>query len=293
MHDTAYAIGLAAMRIYAPREGMIVEIGSADVNGSLRLGVPPETKYVGLDLASGAGVDVVMAGNASLPVAAGVADMVIATSVLEHDDTFWETFIEACRIAKVGGFIYLNVPSNGKVHHHPLDCWRFYPDAGLALERYSRRSLWPSTLVESFIADRREDCWNDFVAVFRRGEGAVVPRQRLSDLFAGRSARTIDSPKEEAHESWPEDMIIIRSLRERIEQLERECQLRKAMADNSSASGEGLASKILMSPFTSAEKLPLCFDPVRYLALHKDLFDANVDPYEHYIQYGRSENRRL
>ena len=28
---------------------------------------------------------------------------------------------------------YLNAPSNGEFHRYPVDCWRFYPDAGGAL----------------------------------------------------------------------------------------------------------------------------------------------------------------
>jgi SAM-dependent methyltransferase len=39
--------------------------------------------------------------------------------------------------------------------------------------------------------------------------------------------------------------------------------------------------------------LPIEFDPKIYLAIHKDIADAGVDPVQHYLFYGRQEGRRL
>jgi hypothetical protein len=49
------------------------------------------------------------------------------------------------RVVKSGGFIYLNAPSNGYVHNHPLDIWRFYPDAGIALEKWAKKIIYQQT----------------------------------------------------------------------------------------------------------------------------------------------------
>jgi SAM-dependent methyltransferase len=39
--------------------------------------------------------------------------------------------------------------------------------------------------------------------------------------------------------------------------------------------------------------LPIEFDPKIYLAIHKDVADAGVDPVQHYLFHGRQEGRRL
>src|SRR3982750_82046 len=135
MHDTAFRIGTLAMQVYTQLESAsILEIGAQIVNGSLRSSAPPTTKYLGVDIEEGEGVDLVVNPGEPLPLDDGQFDLVMATSVFEHDMAFWRTFLEMCRKAKPGGHIYISAPSNGKVHRYPRDCWRFYPDAGSALK---------------------------------------------------------------------------------------------------------------------------------------------------------------
>jgi len=189
MHDTAYALGSRFLELYSPPgDFLAVEIGAQDVNGTLRTALPSRASYIGIDIEAGRNVDVVATG-AVLPLASGIADIVLASSVFEHDPTFWRTFCELCRITKPGGYIYVSAPSNGVVHRFPQDCWRFYPDAGAALANWAQRSDLPVTLVESFIADQGRELWNDFVAVFVRG----APPDPHPTVFAhtGFSARNI------------------------------------------------------------------------------------------------------
>ena len=170
MHDTALQIGaLVFERYLPPRKTRVLEIGSYDVNGSLRDHAPRTAKYVGLDFEAGKGVDHVVDDCDTWPVEDGSFDLVAASSVFEHDGTFWRTFLAMCRKAKAGGFIYIGAPSNGGVHRFPLDCWRFYPDAGRALEKWGQDNGFDITLIESFVADRKVDTWNDFCAVFQLG----------------------------------------------------------------------------------------------------------------------------
>lgn len=170
MHDTAFHIGSLAMNIYADlRADSILEIGSQSVNGSLRDNALPTTHYVGLDIQDGDGVDIVVEPSKPFPVDDNSFDLVIASSVFEHDPFFWVTFLEMCRATKDGGYIYINAPSNGLVHRYPQDNWRFYPDSGRALAQWAVSQGLAVTLVESFIAKREQDIWNDFVAVFRKG----------------------------------------------------------------------------------------------------------------------------
>jgi SAM-dependent methyltransferase len=171
MHDTALAIGRAAMEFYWRRPGgLIVELGSYDVNGSLRPHAPADAHYVGLDMEAGPSVDVVVSPSMRLPLRDDVADLILTSSAFEHDAFFWDTFLELMRVLKPGGFLYLSAPSNGTYHRHPTDQWRFYPDAGKCLETWGRHRGIPTSLVESFIADRQGDVWNDFVAVFAKSD---------------------------------------------------------------------------------------------------------------------------
>ena len=236
MHDTALAIGEQFFRLYARSSTpTIVEFGSMNVNGSLRDVAPKDATYVGLDLEAGPGVDVVVSPGQPVPVCSGYADLVVSSSALEHDALFWTTFEVMCRICKPGGYIYINVPSNGFVHAYPLDCWRFYPDAGIALETFSTRGHHPVTLIESFVAERREDFWNDFVAVFQRGGADPDDRERLHPLFPVRNVYDLRS-KDRLHvDHRSEDQRLLDNLRLERRQLiashvERERVLRTDVA---------------------------------------------------------------
>lgn len=146
-----------------------MDLGSQDVNGSLRSVAPPSSDYVGVDFAEGRGVDVVISDPYKLPFDDGEFDVCVSSSCYEHSEFFWLSFLEALRIVKAGGLLYLNVPSNGPFHRYPVDCWRFYPDAGIALERWGAHNGLEVELLESFVGNRQTGVWNDFVAVFSKG----------------------------------------------------------------------------------------------------------------------------
>lgn len=181
MHDTALAHAEAFFALYGTRARNALDFGSRNVNGSMRSVCPPAIAYTGVDMEAGTGVDVVVAPGQILPFDKDHFDLVLSSSCLEHDPCFWETFLELMAVLAPGGYAYLNVPSNGRYHRHPLDCWRFYPDSGLALALWARRSGHDITLVESFIASRRDAEWNDAVLIFTKGP-VVLPRQLLADI---------------------------------------------------------------------------------------------------------------
>jgi SAM-dependent methyltransferase len=224
MHDTAFQIGSLAMNIYADlRTDAILEVGSQSVNGSLRDNALPTTRYTGVDIEEGEGVDIVVEPNKPLPVEDDSFDLVIASSVFEHDPFFWSTFLEMCRATKQGGYIYINAPSNGLVHRYPQDNWRFYPDAGRALAQWAVSQGMAITLVESFIAKREKDIWNDFVAVFRKGRiTKTLPKVFLhehvscTDVITWKS-KDITNPSERT-----EDVILLHEAVERARAAEDE-----------------------------------------------------------------------
>ena len=65
-------------------------------------------------------------------------------------------FNEALRVLKPTGLLYINAPSNGAYHRYPVDCWRFYPDSGVALQNWGNRSGYECALLEFFIGVRKK-----------------------------------------------------------------------------------------------------------------------------------------
>jgi SAM-dependent methyltransferase len=194
MHATALTNADLFLKTYVPRPepGLkMVEIGSQDVNGSLRQFCPPGAEYVGVDFVPGKGVDLVLEDPYKLPLADNSVDIVLSSSVFEHSEMFWLLFTDVLRVLKPHGLFYLNAPSNGDFHQYPVDCWRFYPDSGQALVKWARHSGFNAELLESFVSAQWVDVWNDFVAVFLKdaAHAARYPARMLDkkdDYFNGR-----------------------------------------------------------------------------------------------------------
>jgi len=158
-----------SINIIAPN-AHVVEIGSQDVNGSLRTLCPEQFKYTGVDFVAGKGVDLILDDPYRLPFDSESVDVVLSSSCFEHSEMFWLLYIEIMRILKPTGVFYLNVPSNGELHRWPVDCWRFYPDSGRALISWAKRNGMNPQLLESYTSTQIGDQWNDFVAVFLKNE---------------------------------------------------------------------------------------------------------------------------
>jgi O-antigen biosynthesis protein len=220
MHDTAFEIGQNFFETYlAGRCPRILDVGSQDVNGTLRDCAPPGSQYIGVDIAAGAGVDVVLDNPYSFPFQDNHFDATIASSCFEHDQMFWLTFLEMVRVTKPAGYIYLNAPSNGFYHSHPLDNWRFYPDAGLALVAWAAHEGKNVTLIESFIARRKAEIWNDCVMVFGKGavEPRTLPKQRLADVVPSPfNIRSYNTPEVANLNVNSEDMLLLSQEKQKL-----------------------------------------------------------------------------
>ena len=215
MHKSAYDLGHKFLeRYWNHKMESILEIGSFNVNGSLRDFQPARANWVGVDLEPGKGVDVVVEKAAKLPFEDKSFDLVIATSIFEHDPMFWLTFNEMLRVTKDGGFIFINAPSNGIVHRFPLDVYRFYPDAGVALVEWGLRQRNSLHLIESFIAEQDDDVWNDFVAVFGLGIDS-----HLNKIYADTSATNI----------WDEGKFLVESFSEQVEDRRKVISLKSSI----------------------------------------------------------------
>jgi SAM-dependent methyltransferase len=233
MHDTALQIGRHFFAVYALPTSMIVELGAFNVNGTLRDVAPRDARYIGLDLTPGPGVDVVIGANAALPLASAAADMVVSSSMFEHDGFFWQTFLEMARITKPGGIIYINAPSNGLYHRYPVDNWRFYPDCGKALASGAVSQGCDLALIESFIAERVNDVWNDFDAIFRKG-GSAPPDRTVKFLSETVRCTNVWRGGEAAvhfEREGSEDMVLIHQLRGEVKQLRGELATASAVIE--------------------------------------------------------------
>lgn len=175
MHDTAMLIGQKFFQTYmAGATGQsIVDIGAQDVNGSLRSVAPPGNTYTGVDFAVGKGVDVILEDPYVFPFEDATFDAAVCSNCLEHSEFFWMTFMEILRILKPTGLLFMTIPVNTGVHRFPVDCWRFYPDSGMALQKWARRNGVNATLLESFTGKQMRSLNNDFAAVYVKDNAHV------------------------------------------------------------------------------------------------------------------------
>jgi glycosyltransferase involved in cell wall biosynthesis/SAM-dependent methyltransferase len=232
MHDTAFEIGQKFLEKYlAGQRPRILDVGSQNVNGTLRDCAPPGSQYIGVDIAAGVGVDVVLDNPYSFPFGDNHFDATIASSCFEHDQMFWLTFLEMVRVTKPAGYIYLNAPSNGFYHSHPLDNWRFYPDAGLALVAWAAHEGKDVTLIESFIARREAEIWNDCVMVFGKGavEPPTLPKKLLADAVPSPfNVRSYDTHEVANLNVNSEDMLLLSQEKQKLAAVMAELDARKA-----------------------------------------------------------------
>lgn len=110
-----------------PKGLTILEIGSYDVNGSVRALLETNAKkYVGCDIEAGNGVDIVVGRDENLIKRFGKKsfDVVVCTEVLEHAEDWRKIVSEVKHIAKK--HIIITTRSVGFPYHaYPTDCWRY------------------------------------------------------------------------------------------------------------------------------------------------------------------------
>jgi SAM-dependent methyltransferase len=146
----------------------IVDLGSLDINGSIKNEINFDCEYIGIDLAPGNNVQIVLKDPYNFPFEDNSVDAITSISTFEHVDFFWESFLEILRVLKPGGLFFLNAPYNGHFHRHDRDNWRFYPDAGNTLSKWGQIKGYKNVLLlESFVSDYSgKEGQNDFVGVF-------------------------------------------------------------------------------------------------------------------------------
>jgi SAM-dependent methyltransferase len=169
MHKTAEENAKRFFETYVSQNNenvSFLEIGSYLSSFNIRSLAPTESNYVGVDLGTGPGVDIVLTDPYKLPFEDNTFDYVISSSCFEHSEFFWVLFLEIMRVLKPTGLFYLNAPSNGDFHRFPVDCWRFYPDSGNALSNWAKRNNYNSGVIEQYTSNNETDIWSDYVSIF-------------------------------------------------------------------------------------------------------------------------------
>lgn len=131
MHRSVMAFGQRHLTADMCAGRHVLEVGSQNVNGSLRTWVEerqPAT-YFGIDMQPGVGVDMVITVQEYAANTPDQYDLIICTEMLEHASD-WRGAIEAMHILLYpGGHLLLTTRSPGFPRHaYPDDYWRFEID---------------------------------------------------------------------------------------------------------------------------------------------------------------------
>lgn len=107
----------------------ILEVGSYDVNGTLRPIIEswgPQS-YTGVDIMAGPGVDIVCSSENILRHFGNKKfDIVVSTEMLEHVEPWQDVISNLKNICKPGGLLLLTTRSLGFGYHaYPHDHWRY------------------------------------------------------------------------------------------------------------------------------------------------------------------------
>jgi len=94
----------------------IIEIGSYDVNGSVRDIFKGAKSYVGVDLTAGPGVDIVGFGH-EIDHPDGSYDLSLSGECFEHDPHWKVTFENMVRMTRPGGLVVFTCASHGRPEH--------------------------------------------------------------------------------------------------------------------------------------------------------------------------------
>jgi hypothetical protein len=121
-----------AKRVLTPGEvhgRRVLEVGSRDVNGSVRRYVESHgpASYLGVDIESGPGVDeICRVENLADRYELDSFDVVVSTELLEHVKDWRAAVANMKAVLKPMGTLLITTRSRGfKVHGYPYDQWRF------------------------------------------------------------------------------------------------------------------------------------------------------------------------
>lgn len=169
MHDTALDFVTRALTAEDVKGLRVLEVGSYDVNGSVRPHVESlsPAEYLGVDQSAGPRVDRVMdCLDLVETLGAGTYDVVISTEMMEHVRDWKGSMRALIDMVRPGGLLVVTTRSPGFPYHaYPEDHWRYtveqmrqiIAEAGL-----DRLMLEPDPDPGVFVKARKPDDWTGF-----------------------------------------------------------------------------------------------------------------------------------
>jgi SAM-dependent methyltransferase len=94
----------------------VIEVGSLNINGTVRDFFTNPVEYIGADLAEGPDVDVVCEGQ-DLAYDDNYFDTSISAECFEHNPYWLETFVNMHRMTKPGGLVTFSCATDGRPEH--------------------------------------------------------------------------------------------------------------------------------------------------------------------------------
>ena len=170
----------------------IVDLGSCDYNGSYRsIFARKPWRYVGVDLAAGKNVDLVLRDPYHWrELKTESVDVLVSGQTFEHTEFFWETILEIARVLKPGGLCCIIAPATGNEHRFPLDCWRILADGFRALARYAGLEVMHAHTHWEELAkyDAESNKWHESILIARKRAESFSTKIRRR-LFAVTQSR--------------------------------------------------------------------------------------------------------
>jgi SAM-dependent methyltransferase len=169
------------------RDADILEVGSRDVNGTVRPVVERAgpARYVGVDIEPGPGVDEICDASELVSHFAGEQfDVVLSTELLEHVHDWRRAVSQMKDVLRPGGTLLITTRSKGfGVHAYPYDYWRYELDdmrrifADLQIKTLERDPTRPGVFLKAQKPREFEPARLDDVALY-----SIVKQRRVLNV---------------------------------------------------------------------------------------------------------------
>jgi len=94
----------------------VLEVGSLNINGTVRDYFTNPVKYVGCDLGAGPGVDIISRAH-ELPYEDGTFDVAVSCNCFEHDECWQQSFQKMYDLLRPDGLLVFSCASTGTPEH--------------------------------------------------------------------------------------------------------------------------------------------------------------------------------
>lgn len=180
----------------------VLEVGSRDVNGSVRPLVERAgpASYVGVDIEDGPGVDEVCDATELVSrFGAEQFDVVLSTELLEHVRDWRQAVSQMKDVLRPGGTLVITTRSRGfGVHAYPHDYWRYEPE--------DMRQIFRDLEIESLERDPTRP--GVFLKAQKPQDFAAAPLDDVELYSIVRGERALDVTEEEARNFKPPFSVV-------------------------------------------------------------------------------------